>query len=190
MINEVLEVIVEKELNHFLQRPDPNALPGAPPPKESVRIGKLEDSTESNDSNTRTVVCSLVNIEQERSTLNNPARSKSPKKNNPVNINLYLLFSADFDNYKIGLNRLSAIIAFFQSKPFFTPDNTPGLPAGIDKLTVEMISLNMQELSNFWTAIGSKVLPAVIYKLRMIPISADRVQAIESEISKVEVNTD
>jgi hypothetical protein len=111
------------------------------------------------------------------------------RKHPPVHLNLYLLFAANHSNYLTALEQLSNVIGFFQAKPFFTPANTPNLPSEVDKLTVELISLNFQELSNFWTAIGSNILPAAIYKLRMVAITEAQIIAEVGEITQIDVKT-
>ena len=66
------------------------------------------------------VVLSLVNIEEEKRLKNTPPYKKQNGEvefiNPPVYVNLYLLFSANFDNYNNALIRLSRVIEFFQGK--------------------------------------------------------------------------
>ncbi len=183
MIHRILKTVVEEDLNRYLLRG--SAVNGLP----QVQLGQLHTGDGGSAAEGRdAIIASLVNIQQERTNLNVPV-SGHLKKNPPINLNLYLLFAADYNNYHTGLERLSAVIAYFQSKTVFTPQNTPGLPDTVDKVTVDMISLDFQELSNFWTAVGSKILPAVIYKLRMLSITADAIIAEEKDITSITLDT-
>lgn len=184
MVNRVLKVLVEEELNQFLSRRQGG---GTAP---QARLGLLTQTDDAAGNNLgEMMVVSLVNLEQERTALNAPLPRDSYKKRPPINLNLYLLFAANHSNYLTALEQLSNTIGFFQSKPLFTPENSPGLPAGVEKVTMELISLNFQELSNFWTAIGSNILPAAIYKLRMISITEDMIVGDISDITTINVKT-
>jgi hypothetical protein len=120
------------------------------------------------------LICSLLNIEQERINLNAPMGGNA-LVNPPFNLNLYVLFAAYYPpaNYVRALKALSLTIAYFQGKQVFTPANTPGLPAGVEKMVVELVNVDLKDLSNFWTALGAKQLPAVLFKIRMVSITAD-----------------
>ena len=124
------------------------------------------------------MVCSLINVEQEKINLN-AGISSMPKMNPPVNLNLYLLYSAYFtaDNVDEAFKFLTALIAFFQRKTIFTPQNTPLLSPNVNKITFEIINLDLGEMSNLWAALGAKYMPSVIYKLRMISINEEAIIA-------------
>ena len=135
----------------------------------------------------------LVNIEEDRI-------SKSPEgymrqtnssiiyKNPKVFLNLYLLFSVNLSSYAESLKRLSYIIQFFQYQNVFTTLNSPGLPEGTDKLILDLSTLSFQDMNNLWGILGSKYLPSVMYKLRLIKISEDFVQGDASLIQEIVVN--
>ena len=119
----------------------------------------------------------LVNIEEER-------LSKSPDnfvrqgtgtlyKYPRVFLNLYILFAVNLSSYTESLKRLSFIIQFFQFQPVFVPVSYPSLPAGIDKLILDLHTLSFQDLNNLWGILGSKYLPSVMYKIRMVSISEE-----------------
>jgi hypothetical protein len=133
------------------------------------------------------VVCTLLNIEQERSNINAPLDRRG-LINPPFNFNLYVLFSAYYSsaNYIGALRSLSLTIAFFQGKQVFTPSNTPGMPASVDKIVVEMVNIDMKDISNFWTALGAKLMPAVLFKIKMVSISAEMVREEYTPVSGVE----
>lgn len=181
MIHHVLQV-VSKDLNMFLKsRRDELAVND-----DLVVLSELinQDGSVAVKTENR-LICTLLNIEQERTNLNAPL-NKQALINPPINLNLFVLFSAYYSHYVEALKSLSLTIGFFQGKQVFTPANTAALGAGIDKITVEMINVEMNELSNFWTAIGSKHLPCVLYKFRMISITSDMILEEFTSISSIE----
>jgi hypothetical protein len=124
------------------------------------------------------IVMSIVNIEQDRSKSNTGSYEKTDKGdfikvNAPVNIQIYVLYSAYFtpENYLEGIKFISSTIAFFQSRSgVFDPQNTPTLNGVIDRLYSEMIPMEFRDLSNVWSLVGAKYLPSVLYKFKAIPI--------------------
>lgn len=88
----------------------------------------------------------------------------------PVNMNLFVLFSAYFDNenYKESLKFLSATISFFQAHPVFDAQNTPTLGQDIEKLSCEIANIDLQSLSHLWGILGGKHMPSILYKIRMV----------------------
>jgi hypothetical protein len=97
----------------------------------------------------------------------------------PLYINLYLLVFANFSDelYHKGLETISGTLDFFQQNPSFTQANLPGLNPKIGKLTFEMVNLELSELSYLFGLMGCQYLPAVYYKVRMIPFTGEQVQA-------------
>ncbi|MCD6066910.1 MAG: hypothetical protein K0S33_1736 [Bacteroidetes bacterium] len=118
------------------------------------------------------IILSMVMIQEEKTGSYKNAGSIPPGGVKPVYLNLYLLFSASF-NEKLNteaLKFISAVIAFFQSKPVFTSQNTANLGAGLEKLTFEISNLTVQEQSNLWSTLGAKYMPSVLYKVRVVTI--------------------
>lgn len=99
----------------------------------------------------------------------------------PVHINLYLLVSANYDssNYIEANKVLSAIIGVFQANPYFNRQTNPEMQSPLEKLTMEIFNLPINELSHIWSGIGAKYVPSIIYKVRML--------TIQEEIIKKEV---
>jgi len=97
----------------------------------------------------------------------------------PLYIDLYVLFLANFydKSYIEGLGVISETIGFFQQNPFFTHDNLPSLDDDIDKLTFEIVSLDITDLNYLMGLVGAKYLPSVFYKVRMIPFQSGAMQA-------------
>ena len=92
----------------------------------------------------------------------------------PLYIDLHVAFIANFQSrsYASGLAALSRTISFFQQNPWFTQQSMPGLPMEIDKLTLEFTNLSPVDVNYVFGALGMKYRPAVFYKVRMIPFTA------------------
>lgn len=97
----------------------------------------------------------------------------------PIYIDLHLMFMANFTDrsYADGLEAISRIIAFFQQNPWFTQANAPDLDRDLDKITLELASLDPVEVNYIMGMLGTKYLPSVFYKLRMLPFASTAMQA-------------
>ncbi len=121
------------------------------------------------------LVASLINVEEEHA-------AKDPRNYvvggdgaslicPPIHLNLYLLFTANINDYSEALKSLSMIIKFFQANFSFSPTSNPNLPDGIEVLNFKMHPLSFDQAHQFWGALGGKYIPSVLYKARMISIS-------------------
>lgn len=132
------------------------------------------------------LILTMLNLQKENlgSGMN---KSGGVYTNKPVNVNVYILFSAYFseNNYKEGLKFISALIGFFQGNPVFTRENTPDLDDKISKLTFELENLSLQDLNHIWGMLGGKYLPSVVYKMRMITIQEGDITGTFSNLSSV-----
>lgn len=132
----------------------------------------------------------IVNIEVENNRKSNSQFVKHglnvSQQYPPTNLNIYVLISACFktEQYLEGLHWLSEAIGFFQSKPVFDSRNTPGLPKEIEKLTMELVNVDIQEQGHFWSALSSKYLPSVIYKMKQVSITESKMKAILPAVQK------
>lgn len=134
----------------------------------------------------------LVNIEEDRISKRPEGSIRKDNstiyKNPKIHLNLYVLFAVNLSLYDESLKRLSLIIQFFQYQSVFTPADSPTLPAGVDKLIMDLTTLSFQDMNNLWGILGSKYLPSVMYKLRMITISEEFVQGKAPLIREINVN--
>lgn len=129
---------------------------------------------------------SLINIEEEKVFKDQQSMHRNPSGDfelyNPdIKLNLYMLICANYvsdtgldDKYEQGLKQLSRIISFFQGKYVFTPDNSPTLDPILQKLIVELYSYSFEQQYNFWTILGAKYLPSVLYKVRLVAFQEKR----------------
>ncbi|MGN8069873.1 DUF4255 domain-containing protein [Mucilaginibacter sp. 22184] len=134
----------------------------------------------------------LVNIEEDRISKSpeNYVRqgSETTYKNPKIYLNLYVLFAVNLSTYTESLKRLSFIIQFFQCQNVFTPLSSPDLPAGVEKLILDLNTLSFQDMNNLWGILGSKYLPSVMYKMRMISISEEFAQGNTPLLHEIIVN--
>lgn len=157
-------------------------------------IGLLE--TSSADTLTKRIVITLVNLEEE-STLKNstPLRKNfgynAVYENPPVFLNLYVLITCNYsgDDYVHALERLSAIIKFFQSRNSFSYNSLSGgmlptEPELIDlKFTMELYTLTFEQINHLWGSLGGRQIPFVMYKLRLVALTE---RAVVREIPVIE----
>lgn len=145
---------------------------------------------------------SLINIEEERTNKDQQSRfvnalGKVEKRNPEIQLNLYVLITANFqnkqannssDDYVEGLKQLSYAIAFFQSKNVFTPENSPalsGFDTKLSKIVVELYSYSFEQLYNFWSVVGAKYLPSVLYKVKTLQIQENAIQESGEPIEQI-----
>jgi len=126
------------------------------------------------------VIISVINLEHETSVHTpgnyvNGGDNSFGKVSPPVHLNLYLLVSANYDSgsYIEALKMLSTVIAVFQSNTYFTKKKNPTMKSPLEKLTLEIFNLPINELSHIWSGIGAKYVPSLVYKVRMISIRED-----------------
>ena len=199
MIDNVL-VLLRDELQNYLD-PDVNST-------EVVvdNIGLLE--TSGGDTLTKRVVITLVNVEEESTLKNNNPVRKSPGstaiyENPPVFINLFVLLTCNYsgNDYVNALARLSSIMRFFQSRNSFSHNSLSGgtLPDDPELLnlrfTMELYTLNFEQINHLWGSLGGRQIPFVMYKLRLVGLTeraqlreVPLIEEIESKLSPINNN--
>lgn len=155
---------------------------------ENLRVLKETD-------NTNGLYISLFNVEQEGilkntphyTQVNNQLRYKEP----PVYLNLFVLFAFEFSNYGTSIQRMSDTIEYFQSKHWFSAENERAanpFPADLNKIMLELFSLNFEQMNYIWGVLGGDHFPSVMYKLRLIKLQRD-VDVAGPEITTISVNS-
>lgn len=182
MIDKSLKLIKD-ELNTYLRKP------GSPGVVELGNIAQLEGNPNILQKIESKIVISLVNIEEEKRLKNGQTfqvnGTETTYLNPPINVNLYVLFSANFEDYEQGLSLLSDVIAFFQGKKYFHAKNSPGLPEDM-KFHMEIHTLNFEQINDLWGSLGGKQVPFVMYKMRLLCIQRDLLRASAPVIEEVE----
>jgi|SRR6185436_13230116 len=142
----------------------------------AANIGEvLAGNAANNDAD---IIISVINIKEDHVSRDPRNYLKSGTqyflKNPAVHLNLTLLFTATRSESAYGpaLQHLQQVILFFQGKNVFDHANTPILDAGIEKLILEMVTYNMEELNHLWAINGSRYQPSVLYNMRMVAIDS------------------
>lgn len=125
----------------------------------------------------------LINIEEDRTSKNGHFQS-SPGINPPTTINLYLMFAAYFPNfnYMESLRYISLVIEFFQSQNTFATSDTPLLSTSVEKLSVELSNIGIEDIGKLWSNIGTNYIPSVAYKIKHIVYNGNNVSENISSI--------
>ena len=123
------------------------------------------------------VIISLINIEENRISRDPNNYIKKDQaiimKNPAVHLYLTLLFtSVRRAGYGLSLFDLQNVIGFFQAKNVFDHSNTPALDNNIERLALDMVSLNLQQLHEIWSVLGGRYFPSVVYRMRMVTIDS------------------
>jgi hypothetical protein len=148
-------------------------------------IALVDGPTEISEGMRDKVVMTLVNFQEEATLKNFPNHvlgSREITYRNPiVNIHLFVLFTANRNSYHKALRDLSVVLEFFQGKRLFTQSNTvfdrelaSMSLLGDFRFSVELFSPTFEELNFLWGTLGGRQLPAALYKLCVIPISASK----------------
>lgn len=97
----------------------------------------------------------------------------------PLYLDVHVMFMANFieHSYPDGLAALSRLISFFQQTPVLNAQNTPGLSPEIDQLTLDLENLSAVDVNYVMGMLGTRYLPSVFYKLRMIPFASSAMQS-------------
>ncbi|WP_209328745.1 DUF4255 domain-containing protein [Lunatimonas salinarum] len=160
-------------------------------------IAFVEGSTEVAEVMRDKVVMTLVNFQEEPALKNFPNHTRSDTQTvyrNPiVNIHAFALFSANRTQYAQALKDISVIMEYFQSKKVFTQANTTYdrevnsmAAVGPFRFTVDLFSPSFEELNFIWGTLGGRQLPAVLYKVCLLPIHAGKVSGTGPLIETVE----
>ncbi len=182
MIFEVIQIISE-QVNNYLEEIglDKSVVP--------ENIAFLESQNDDiTDALKNAVALTVINLAEEATLKNFPnhtiENTKTIYRNSIVNLNLFILFSANRDKYINSLKDISKIIEFFQGKRLFTQANTiynrsSSAMSNVDnfRFTVELYTPTFEELNYIWGTLGGKQLPSALYKVSMIQIERNIVQA-------------
>ncbi len=183
MIFQVLQIIKE-ELNGYFTDEDP---------VELANIATISSGDGEEDAD---IALTLINIDEEPTLKNVPnykiEGSTVSYKNPKVNVNLYILFSANSDLYTESLKNVSSIMEFFQGKNVFTHLNTNFNRDDADmqdlgdfKFITELYTPSFEQLSYIWGVLGGKQYPSVLYKVRLLEIERDVLQSQGAVITNI-----
>lgn len=182
MVVDAIALIL-RQLNQYIVQADGGSA-GAPNPALWGNISQLDRSEIATELDNH-LVLSLVNLEEERALKNGKSfvsnnLTEVTYRNNPIHLNLFLLFTANYRNYETALKRLTQVLTFFQGKQKFTPNNSPGANPGPPpimefSLVMDLLSLSFEEINHLWGSLGGKQSPFVVYRGRLVTISDQRI---------------
>ena len=166
-----------------------------------ARIGASEgdvviDSVNKEGSSDNLVI-TLINIEEEKfyKEQNHYRRNEGDtagfKIVNPeIKLNLYILFSAQKNDYKEALKQISCLIKIFQGKHVFEKEDFAKYSeiSGLESLIVELFPLSLEQNNNLWQTLGNKMVPSVMYKVKMVSIQDDKPAGESSEIRAIGID--
>lgn len=145
----------------------------------------------------------LVGLDEERREGKRPRfvegeDKKIMKLNPPLELDLFILFVAHQSNYETALRDLSGVISFFQANSVFDELKYPSLNASvvdgetkpwrlIEKLIFNLYSLSFEQQNNLWAMLGSKYIPSVVYKMKMLTVFDTRSKEKISRITEIDI---
>lgn len=201
MINEALNLL-KNEINVYLDLKNGNPIGEKLIVLSNVALGSGDWAIPP-----QKLGISLINVEEEKvfkdqQTQFRNSAGQYEQYNPELKLNLYVLICSNYVNdpqvaddtkYEQGLRQLSSVISFFQGKNVFTPENTPVM-ANVEyqylkKLVIELYSYSFEQQFNFWSILGAKYLPSVLYKVRMLTYQERLVQSQNSPITKFTIQT-
>jgi hypothetical protein len=184
MIDVALKFLA-RELNEYLLARTGSSQGG-------VGIGRLVDDAGKCAIPNQSLGLALVNIEEERVLKSHLPDTVLIDGRHVVlqpdlKLNLTIIVAANFSLYDLALSQLSWVVTFFQAHPGFTRDRHPGLDERIERFAVDLQSLSYEHLNQLWAAIGGKMLPSVVYRLRLVAVQDVEPGAIQRPV--VEIST-
>ncbi|SEE65312.1 Protein of unknown function [Tenacibaculum sp. MAR_2010_89] len=139
--------------------------------------------------NQNKVIITLIHVEQETVKSfyrKNKQLNDGNYENKPLDerYNLYLLVAPNFEQYNETLKFLNATIQFFQINGVLDANTSSKIPKGISRLEFEFEKGDgYLQMHNLWSALGAKYQPSVIYKMRLVTIVSDEINAFESSVN-------
>lgn len=96
-------------------------------------------------------------------------KALSKKRNPDVCLNLYVLISSHAQVYETALAQISDVVYWMNSIDYeMGSDEISG-----NHLRVELQSLTAEQHNSMWQTLGGKMVPSVVYKVRMVTISSE-----------------
>jgi hypothetical protein len=177
---------------------------------EITNIATLNDGDEFLASKSP-IILSIVNIEEDKTLKNQSLYLKNTndhtqisRYNHPTqHLIISILFSSynkNLSKYLDGIEKLKNVISYFQQNNsfYYKNDHTelieyPTFMGKTDvqkenytKITIESVSLSMDQLNQMWSYLGSKYMPSVLYKMRLCTVQ-DTATVQEKVIKKVKI---
>ena len=106
----------------------------------------------------------------------------------PLHLDIYAMLAASYDAqiYAEGLKMLSAALMYFQTYPVLNPQNSPGMPSGLEQLSFEISNLRVEEMGQMWGNLGGRYVPSVMFKIRTVSLTSGAIRSVIPTIRKPE----
>ncbi|KQS93191.1 Pvc16 family protein [Chryseobacterium sp. Leaf394] len=176
---------------------------------ETVNISALNDVDEFFET-ASPVILSIVNIEEDHTMKNQSFYLKNDNQDqiSGYNPNQYFILSLLFASYNKsmntyldGIDKLNKILVFFQQNNsfFYKNDNTELITEesftqksetqkkNYQRVTMESVSLGIEQLNQMWSYLGSKYMPSMLYKMRFHMVQ-ESVVSDEKVITRVRID--
>lgn len=189
MIAPTLNFLAD-ELNAYLEQ----KMPGST--SKRVKVGNVARAYDSTIANANSVddkvALTVVNIEEEKSVRKQETSIRTATttlyRNPPIQLNLYLLVAVVKEDYPEALLLLGHVVQFFQFQNLFTPLTHPGLDPRIEKIAVELYTMNFEQVNHLWSTLGGKYIPSALYKVRQITIDEQAVTGESGLIREIRLD--
>jgi hypothetical protein len=142
------------------------------------------------------IVFFLISLDEEPALKNSTNRSGNENnsfafKSPSLHLNMQLFFCANFDStiYVEGLSYLSSLIRYFQINKRIVIDSSTNSGHKRNKLSFELCKLDYAQLSHLWSAIGSKLMPSVLYKVGILVFDDTPIEKLIPSINNPESQT-
>ena len=187
MIHHAIAYITE-ELNDYLQSRS------GPSSESRIVAASLFDldGNVNNDAKGK-IALSVVNVEEDRVYRNvelyaRRADGKSELIQPEVKINLFVLFVANFSQYDEALKGVANVISFFQSRALFDYAEIQALAGRKGRIAAELFTMTFEQQNHLWGALGAKYMPSVMYKLGIVDVLDEQVQAEVPPVEEIAIN--
>ena len=169
---------------------------------DAVFLGNIAQLESETTDALKQVVVTLVNVEEEAALKNGPHHridgGRVVYENRPVNLYLYLLFSANLKEYDDSIKRLGEIIEFFQGQNVFSARNSPHQEKldrtadelGGFKISLELFSLTFEQINHLWGSLGGKQVPFVLYRARLVGLTANKINSTGPPIGDISISAE
>lgn len=188
MIDKIMGILKE-EVQSFLNSKMKNV--GS---EDKIRLSTITPSPGKAQHEENFVSMSLIRIENDRENMSFSAMPRSAEDSNsvayynqPLKLNLYILFAANFNKYTESLKFISYVVSFFQGKHVFTSSNTPNMDLELGKVVLNIYNQTMEEQNQMWGMLGGIYFPSILYKLRLIVIDERQVKTTGRMIKEIDL---
>lgn len=137
-------------------------------------------------------ILTLVNVEEDRISKSQEPFTRNDNsllyKSPPIHLNLYMLISVNRIVYSDSLIWLGHILQFFQFQNVFSTATHPNLDQRIQRLVIDLHSMNFEQVNHLWSTLGGKYLPSALYKIRQVVVDENAVVAEGGLITEITIN--